>query len=42
MNYRGKEMKSKLSVGDLLFILLISVVAIMIVISEWHVYQAIS
>jgi hypothetical protein len=35
-------MKSKLSLGDLLFILLISAVAIMIVISEWQAYHAIS
>jgi len=34
-------MKSKLSMGDLLFIVLISAVAIMIVISEWQAYQTI-
>ncbi|AHF11288.1 hypothetical protein DEHRE_04035 [Dehalobacter restrictus DSM 9455] len=34
-------MKSKLSMGDLLFIVLVSAVAIMIVISEWQAYQAI-
>jgi len=35
-------MKSKLSTGDLLFIVLISAVAIMIVISECQAYHAIS
>jgi hypothetical protein len=35
-------MKSKLSMGDLLFIVLIAAVAIMIVISEWQAYLAIS
>jgi len=35
-------MKRKLSMGDLLFIVLISTVAIMIVISEWQAYHAIS
>lgn len=35
-------MKSKLSMGDIVFILLISAVAIMIVISEWQAFQAIS
>jgi len=32
-------MKSKLSMGDIVFILLISAVAIMIVISEWQAYH---
>lgn len=35
-------MKSKLSMGDLLFIVLISAVAIMIMISEWQAYHAVS
>jgi len=35
-------MKSKLSLGDLLFIVLISAVAVMIVISEWRAYHFIS
>jgi len=35
-------MKSKLSIGDLVFIILISAVAIMIVISVWQAFQVIS
>jgi hypothetical protein len=34
-------MKSKLSMGDLGFIILIAAVTVMIVISEWHAYQVV-